>query len=331
MGLDASRAVHARMGATLACPVDHRRAAPTARARPARCSKRCCARPATASASTRRRISLRYNERVRIDGRRGDRRRARRRVRRGRGARIAPADGAPMPLTYFEFGTLAALWLFARARLDVAGPRSGPRRPPRRGQHRRRRRRGRHQRRSRPHGLPRPDARGHRPRKGGHLPRRPTRRSAPSRDPPRVADRRTRAALGAPLTRSAATTATSPRARSGATGAPAAAATACRIPALRGAHQLANAATALAALDMLRERAAGGGGAVRDGLVERRAAGPLPGAAGPARRSCSTSRTIRTPRACSRRRSATMGFHPRDASRCSACSPTRTSPASSRR
>ena len=36
-------------------------------------------------------------------------------------ARVAtPGDGgAPTPLTYFEFGTLAALWLFARAGLDA--------------------------------------------------------------------------------------------------------------------------------------------------------------------------------------------------------------------
>mgnify|MGYP003693711605 CR=1 FL=1 len=29
-----------------------------------------------------------------------------------------PRDG--VPLTYFEYGTLAALWIFARAKLDVA-------------------------------------------------------------------------------------------------------------------------------------------------------------------------------------------------------------------
>ena len=36
-------------------------------------------------------------------------------------ARLATrdADGAPVTLTYFEFGTLAALWLFARAGLDA--------------------------------------------------------------------------------------------------------------------------------------------------------------------------------------------------------------------
>jgi dihydrofolate synthase / folylpolyglutamate synthase len=34
-------------------------------------------------------------------------------------ARIGGANGVATPLTYFEFGTLAALWLFARAKLDV--------------------------------------------------------------------------------------------------------------------------------------------------------------------------------------------------------------------
>ncbi|WP_202843015.1 bifunctional tetrahydrofolate synthase/dihydrofolate synthase [Luteimonas saliphila] len=57
---------------------------------------------------------LAYNERVRIDGRDAD------------DASLAEAFAAveaargDMPLTYFEFGTLAALWLFARAALDLA-------------------------------------------------------------------------------------------------------------------------------------------------------------------------------------------------------------------
>jgi len=34
-------------------------------------------------------------------------------------ARVGGAGGAETPLTYFEFGTLAALWLFARAKVDV--------------------------------------------------------------------------------------------------------------------------------------------------------------------------------------------------------------------
>ncbi|WP_058835335.1 bifunctional tetrahydrofolate synthase/dihydrofolate synthase [Luteimonas abyssi] len=57
---------------------------------------------------------LRYNERVRIDGREAD-----------DAALVAAfvaveAARADTPLTYFEAGTLAALWLFARAGLDLA-------------------------------------------------------------------------------------------------------------------------------------------------------------------------------------------------------------------
>lgn len=61
---------------------------------------------------------LAYNERVRIDG-----------VDAGDAALVeafaavhaARGDGADaVPLTYFEYGTLAALWLFARASLDLA-------------------------------------------------------------------------------------------------------------------------------------------------------------------------------------------------------------------
>ena len=79
---------------------------------------------------------LRYNERVRIDGATRDRRRARReRSTRSR------TRAATTPLTYFEFGTLAALWLFARAELDALVLEVGPGRPARRGQRRRCRRR----------------------------------------------------------------------------------------------------------------------------------------------------------------------------------------------
>lgn len=35
-------------------------------------------------------------------------------------ASVASADGMAIPLTYFEYGTLAALWLFERASLDLA-------------------------------------------------------------------------------------------------------------------------------------------------------------------------------------------------------------------
>ncbi|WP_411834343.1 bifunctional tetrahydrofolate synthase/dihydrofolate synthase [Pseudoxanthomonas mexicana] len=57
---------------------------------------------------------LRYNERVRIDGAdAGDERL----VEAFEAVEAARSD---TPLTYFEYGTLAALWLFERARLDLA-------------------------------------------------------------------------------------------------------------------------------------------------------------------------------------------------------------------
>lgn len=57
---------------------------------------------------------LRYNERVRIDGdEAGDE------PLMAAFAEVEQARGA-VPLTYFEFGTLAALWLFQQAQLDLA-------------------------------------------------------------------------------------------------------------------------------------------------------------------------------------------------------------------
>ena len=70
---------------------------------------------------------LRYNERVRIAGREAsdaDLARAFSAVetaRRGKGAMMAGVGALEaVPLTYFEFGTLAAVWLLARERVDVA-------------------------------------------------------------------------------------------------------------------------------------------------------------------------------------------------------------------
>jgi len=60
---------------------------------------------------------LRYNERVRIDGREADDAALVAAFERIEAARI---DGDAVPLTYFEFGTLAALLLFADADLDLA-------------------------------------------------------------------------------------------------------------------------------------------------------------------------------------------------------------------
>ena len=62
---------------------------------------------------------LRYNERVRVEGRD-----ASDAALVDAFARIDAARGAdsikPVALTYFEFGTLAALWIFAQSKLDVA-------------------------------------------------------------------------------------------------------------------------------------------------------------------------------------------------------------------
>ncbi len=62
---------------------------------------------------------LAYNERVRIDGQDADDAALVAGFAAVEAARRAP-DGVHTPLTYFEFGTLAALWLFQRSKLDLA-------------------------------------------------------------------------------------------------------------------------------------------------------------------------------------------------------------------
>lgn len=62
---------------------------------------------------------LDYNERIRIDGANADDAALIASFERIEAAR-GTAPGDAIPLTYFEFGTLAALDLFARAKLDVA-------------------------------------------------------------------------------------------------------------------------------------------------------------------------------------------------------------------
>ncbi|MET0733707.1 MAG: bifunctional tetrahydrofolate synthase/dihydrofolate synthase [Casimicrobiaceae bacterium] len=59
---------------------------------------------------------LRYNERVRVAG---DDASDAALVAAFNAVEDARTAGPAVPLTYFEFGTLAALWMFARARLDV--------------------------------------------------------------------------------------------------------------------------------------------------------------------------------------------------------------------
>lgn len=62
---------------------------------------------------------LAYNERVRIDGRDADDAALVSAFEAVEAARIDRA-GNEVPLTYFEYGTLAALWLFERSALDLA-------------------------------------------------------------------------------------------------------------------------------------------------------------------------------------------------------------------
>ena len=62
---------------------------------------------------------LRYNERVRVAGADADDATLIAAFERIDEARAAESI-EPVPLTYFEFGTLAALWIFAHSRLDVA-------------------------------------------------------------------------------------------------------------------------------------------------------------------------------------------------------------------
>jgi dihydrofolate synthase/folylpolyglutamate synthase len=62
---------------------------------------------------------LRYNERVRVAGRDVDDAALLDAFERIEAARAGDA-GEPVALTYFEYGTLAALWIFSRSALDVA-------------------------------------------------------------------------------------------------------------------------------------------------------------------------------------------------------------------
>ena len=112
---------------------------------------------------------LRYNERVRVAGREVDDAALIDAFERIEAARADSIQ--PIPLTYFEFGTLAALWIFSQRRTRRRRARSRPRRSPRRGQYHRRRCGDRDHGRSRSPGLARQRSRQHRPREGRHLPR----------------------------------------------------------------------------------------------------------------------------------------------------------------
>ncbi len=266
MGLDRVQAVHARMGTALACPVI------TVAGTNGKGST--CALLEAMLRAAGYRVGLytsphliRYNERVRIDAREATDAELVAALDAVEDARTAPAaaGGAPTPLTYFESGTLAALWLFARAGLDVAilevglGGRLdavnivdadaavvttvdldhmdylGPTR----------------------------EAIG---REKAGIFRAGRAAVCGDPDPPRsLVDHA--AAIGAPLTLMGRDFGYEREATQWQYRGPGGRRFGLPHPALRGAHQLGNAATALAALDLVRDRLPVSGGAVREGLV----------------------------------------------------------------
>jgi len=113
MGLDRVAAVHAKMDAAIHCPVV---TVTGTNGKGSTCALldrvlRCAGHRTGLYTSPH---LLRYNERVRRDG-----------VAEDDDALVRAFNAVEdmrgeVPLTYFEFGTLAALWIFARAGLDVA-------------------------------------------------------------------------------------------------------------------------------------------------------------------------------------------------------------------
>ena len=265
MGLDRVQAVHARMGTVLACP------AITVTGTNGKGST--CAMLEAIYRAAGYRVGLyasphlaRYNERVRIGAQDATDAMIVAALNAVEDARAAPGggDGAPTPLTYFEFGTLAALWLFARANLDIVilevglGGRLdavnivdadvavvtsidldhmdylGPTRED----------------------IGREKAGIFRPGRAAVC--------AEPRPPQSLVDHA--AALGAPVTLMGRDYGFVAEAAQWRYWGPGGSRYGLPHPALRGAHQLANAATALAALDLMNARLPVSGGAVRDGL-----------------------------------------------------------------
>jgi dihydrofolate synthase / folylpolyglutamate synthase len=120
MGLDRVRAVQVRLDATIRCAVV---TVAGTNGKGSTCamleSVLRCAGYATGLYTSPH--LERYHERVRIVGREATDAELLAAFHAVEDARLdTPGDdGKPTPLTYFEFGTLAALWLFARARLDA--------------------------------------------------------------------------------------------------------------------------------------------------------------------------------------------------------------------
>jgi dihydrofolate synthase/folylpolyglutamate synthase len=120
MGLDRVRAVLANLDAPIACPVV---TVAGTNGKGSTCAMldsvlRCAGYAVGLYTSPH---LMRYNERVRIRGREATDAELLSAFNAVEDARLATAgsEGMPTPLTYFEFGTLAALWLFARAELDA--------------------------------------------------------------------------------------------------------------------------------------------------------------------------------------------------------------------
>ena len=191
---------------------------------------------------------VRFNERIRVAGELIERRRARRRADRVR-ARPMPAQ----PITFFEITTAAAFLAFARVAGRPRPARGRARRPARR--HQRDRPSGAHarsRRSARPHELSRRHAGRHRRREGRH----PEARRAGGDRPPARSDADVIAARGrrARARRCSAWDANgrSSRPPSGFRYDSDLLGLDLPAPALAGAHQLDNAATAVACIERLR-------------------------------------------------------------------------------
>jgi dihydrofolate synthase / folylpolyglutamate synthase len=120
MGLDRVRAVGANLDAPITCPVV---TVAGTNGKGSTCAMldsvlRCAGYHVGLYTSPH---LIRYNERVRILGREATDAELLAAFEAVEDARLATTvrDGTPTQLTYFEFGTLAALWLFARAELEA--------------------------------------------------------------------------------------------------------------------------------------------------------------------------------------------------------------------
>jgi dihydrofolate synthase/folylpolyglutamate synthase len=120
LGLDRVRAVAAKLGATITCPVI---TVTGTNGKGSTCAMlesilRCAGYRVGLYTSPH---LLRYHERMRVNGVEATDAELLSAFNAVEDARLATPDaqGRPILLTYFEFGTLAALWLFARAGLEA--------------------------------------------------------------------------------------------------------------------------------------------------------------------------------------------------------------------